>query len=38
MVEAVQHQGDPKKSPSITALKDVLHAGGQLRIHVLDCQ
>jgi hypothetical protein len=33
--ETSRQKGDPKKSPAITALEDVLHAGRQARIHVL---
>ncbi|WP_338785157.1 hypothetical protein [Streptomyces sp. DG1A-41] len=30
-----RREGDPKKSPALTALEDVLYAGRQARIHVL---
>ncbi|MCG7525156.1 hypothetical protein MHW47_11990 [Streptomyces sp. OfavH-34-F] len=33
--ETFRQKDDPKKSPAITALEDVLHAGRQARIHVL---
>ncbi|ASQ91805.1 hypothetical protein [Streptomyces sp. 11-1-2] len=33
--ETFRQKDDPKKSPAITALEDVLHEGRQARIHVL---
>jgi hypothetical protein len=33
--ETFRQKNDPKKSPAITALEDVLHTGHQARIHVL---
>ncbi|MFF8717357.1 hypothetical protein ACF07T_39010 [Streptomyces sp. NPDC015184] len=33
--ETFRQKNDPKKSPAITTLEDVLHAGHQARIHVL---
>ncbi|MEU0216058.1 hypothetical protein ABZ281_13435 [Streptomyces sp. NPDC006265] len=33
--ETFRQEDDPKKSPAITALEDVLHAGREARIHVL---
>ncbi|MFD7020824.1 hypothetical protein [Streptomyces sp. NPDC059928] len=33
--EPFRQKDEPKKSPAITALKDVLYTGRQARIHVL---
>ncbi|MDX3528203.1 hypothetical protein P1P75_17605 [Streptomyces sp. ID05-39B] len=33
--ETFRQEGEPKKSPAITALEEVLHEGRQARIHVL---
>ncbi|MFJ4429038.1 hypothetical protein [Streptomyces bobili] len=33
--ETFRHEGDPKKSPAISVLEDVLYEGRQARIHVL---